>query len=126
MTAVNDPATVRSAGFGRRLGALAIDCAACAGVAALFTRPDPPGLLSAAVFFVAYTGFVGIFAETLGMRLLGLRCIRFSGGGRLGLFRAALRTMLLQLVVPALLINPEGRGLHDRAADSVVVRSFKG
>lgn len=116
------PATLIPASFGRRLVALLLDCAACVGVAVLFSRPDPPGLLSALVFFLAHTVFVGLFAETLGMRLLGLRCVRRSDGAQLGLAKAALRALLLQLVVPALLTDADGRRWHDRVAGSAVVR----
>jgi hypothetical protein len=36
--------------------------------------------------------------------------------------RALLRTFLLALVIPALVRNDEGRGLHDIAAGSRVIR----
>lgn len=110
------------AGFGRRLAALAIDCVLAALVATLFTRPDPPGLASAAVFFLAHTFFVGLFGQTPGMRLLGIGCARFGGGGPVGIPRAALRALLLQLVLPAVVMDRDGRGWHDRAAGSVMVR----
>jgi hypothetical protein len=42
-------------------------------------------------------------------------------GRPLGVVRAALRTVLLLLLVPALIWDRDGRGLHDKAADSVVV-----
>ncbi len=44
-------------------------------------------------------------------------------GGRLGLGRVALRTVLICLVIPAVVIDSYGRGLHDRAVGSVVVRA---
>jgi uncharacterized RDD family membrane protein YckC len=36
---------------------------------------------------------------------------------------AALRTALLMLLIPALISDRDGRGLHDRAAGTVVVRA---
>ena len=39
-----------------------------------------------------------------------------------GLLRAAARTALLLLVVPAVVQDGDGRGLHDRAAGTVIVR----
>lgn len=113
------------ASFGRKLGALAVDCLLAAGVAALFTRPAAPGLMSAAVFFAAYTLFIGFFGQTPGMRLFGLACLRFDdndGPVRLSIGRAALRTVLLQLAVPAVFQDARGRGWHDRAAGSIMVR----
>jgi len=58
---------------------------------------------------------------TVGKRLLGLRVIR-TDGSRPGFAWAAVRTILLFLVVPPLLSDRDQRGLHDRAADTVVVR----
>ena len=43
-----------------------------------------------------------------------------SGQGR-GIPRALLRGFLLALVIPALIMDRERRGLHDRAAGSIVV-----
>ena len=41
----------------------------------------------------------------------------------IGLLRAALRTLLLCLLIPALIWDRDGRGLHDKAAGTVVVRA---
>jgi uncharacterized RDD family membrane protein YckC len=57
----------------------------------------------------------------VGKRLLGLRTIR-TDGSRPGFRWAALRTLLLLFVVPACLTDRDLRGLHDRAADTIVVR----
>jgi uncharacterized RDD family membrane protein YckC len=106
----------------RRIAALVVDCALSALVAAFFTRPEAPRLWSAVVLFVAYTFFTGFFGQTPGMRLLGIGCVRVADGRPLGVPRAALRALLLQLVFPAAIMNSDGRGWHDRAAGSVVVR----
>jgi uncharacterized RDD family membrane protein YckC len=47
-------------------------------------------------------------------------------GGRLSLPRIVLRTLLLCLVIPAVIWDSHGRGLHDRAAGSIVVRAGSG
>ncbi len=111
------------AGFGRRLAALAVDCLLSFGAALLFTRPQLPGVWSAVVLFVEYTFFVGFFAQTPGMRLLGIACVRLPEGGPLGLWRAAVRAALLQLLVPAVITDSHGRGWHDRAVQSVMIRT---
>jgi hypothetical protein len=41
----------------------------------------------------------------------------------LSLGRVVLRTLLICLVIPALVLDSDGRGLHDRAVDSVVLRA---
>jgi hypothetical protein len=42
---------------------------------------------------------------------------------RLGLVGAALRTVLICIVIPPVIWDSDGRGLHDRAVDSLVVRA---
>jgi uncharacterized RDD family membrane protein YckC len=111
------------AGFGRRLAALAIDCVLSFGVALIFSRPLLPGIWSAIVLFAEYTFFVGFFAQTPGMRLLSIACVRLPDGGPIGLWRAAVRAALLQLLVPAVVRDSNGRGWHDRAVQSVMVRT---
>ncbi|HEV2089151.1 MAG TPA: RDD family protein [Cryptosporangiaceae bacterium] len=111
-----------AASFGRRLAALAVDAVLSVLVASLFTRPDAPRLWSAIVLFGVYAFFVGFFGQTPGMRLLGIACVRLADGRPLGLPRAALRALLLQALVPAVMLDPDGRGWHDRAAGSVVIR----
>ncbi len=72
--------------------------------------------------FVALTVLtVGTVGSTPGKRALGIRVISESGG-RLGFVRVIVRTLLLALVVPALIWDRDGRGLHDRLARAVQVR----
>jgi uncharacterized RDD family membrane protein YckC len=56
------------------------------------------------------------------MRLCGLRLAHPVEGSRLAVWRAVVRTALLLLLVPALLVDADGRGLHDRFTDTAVVR----
>ena len=44
-----------------------------------------------------------------------IRCVSWADGGRIGMPRALLRGVLLALVVPALIMDGDRRGLHDRA-----------
>ncbi|GAA1691145.1 RDD family protein [Fodinicola feengrottensis] len=116
------------AGFGRRLAALVVDgllsvLVALAVVSLVTGHPQPPGTWSAVALFVEYTFFVGFFAQTPGMRVLGIACVRLPDGGPLGLWRAAVRAALLQLFVPAVITDENGRGWHDRAVQSVMVRT---
>jgi uncharacterized RDD family membrane protein YckC len=120
-TATHLPGT--PATFGRRLAALAVDWALSFLVAQLITQDaPPPGLWISAVFFFEYTFFTGLFGQTPGMRLLGLACVRVEDGRPLGIPRAAVRAFLLNLVIPAVVFDKDGRGLHDRVARSVVIR----
>ena len=115
-----------AAPFGRRLGALAIDWLACIGLSRLLFGGFAYGgtessLTILAIFFVEVALLTWLMAASFGQRLLGIGVVGVSGR-RLGLPAVLLRTLLLCLVVPALVIDRDGRGLHDRAARSVVVR----
>ncbi|WP_127501210.1 RDD family protein [Actinoplanes solisilvae] len=118
-----DLTTVPMANFGRRLGALAIDWLLCTIVAGLFVddlRANPWPQLG--VFVLVNAFFLGLFGQTPGMAVLRLRVISIADGGAIGLLRGIVRAVLLALVIPALINDSNGRGLHDRAARSVVIR----
>lgn len=109
---------------GSRLGAVAIDWIGCQLIAyGLITG----GNLTAAgnwtlwLFLALSVLTIGTVGFTPGKRILGLRVIS-ENGGRLGVFRVLLRTLLLALVIPALIWDRDGRGLHDRLARAVQVR----
>jgi uncharacterized RDD family membrane protein YckC len=53
--------------------------------------------------------------------LTGLRVVRLNGQ-RLDAARALLRAVLIALVIPPLVFQPDGRGLHDLAVGSLVIR----
>ena len=108
--------------FGRRMIAFVVDAVVCALVAGLWTAPDAPGLWSFVPLAVLYVVAVPLTGQTLGMRLLGLRLVQF-GNARPDVPRAVLRFVLLVLLIPALISDRDGRGLHDKAARSVVVRA---
>lgn len=113
-----------AARFGRRLGGVAIDWIACQVIAyGLITGGNAAatGNWTLALFVALSILTVGTVGFTPGKRLVGLRVVSESGG-RLGLGRVVLRTLLLALVIPALIWDRDGRGLHDRAARAVQVR----
>jgi uncharacterized RDD family membrane protein YckC len=111
------------ASFGARVGAFCVDAIGSALVAGLFTAPRLPGNWSLAVFAAVTVVSLAAFGQTPGMRLLGLRLAHPRREGRLAPWRAVVRTALLLLLVPPLLVDADGRGLHDRLTDTAVVRS---
>lgn len=120
--ALNEAQT-ETAGFGRRLGALLIDWALCTLVASLLVdhlRTNPWPQLG--VFVLVNAFFIGLFGQTPGMWIARIRCISVLDGGAIGLPRAIIRALLLALVIPAVISDGDGRGLHDRAAKSIMVR----
>ncbi len=111
----------RLASWSPRIGAFIIDAISAALVAGLFTAPDLPGNWSLVSFFVVTVGTLMLFGQTPGMRLLGLRLAHPRPGSRLAPWRAVVRTALLGLLIPALLVDADGRGLHDRLTGTAVV-----
>ena len=116
------------AGLGRRIGALTLDWF----IAVFITRLVFPGveygseassLLVMATFALMTVVLLWLLGATIGQRLLGIHIVRLGGDGRLGLFNALIRTLLLCLVIPAVVWDRDQRGLHDKAARSVVLRS---
>lgn len=122
---------------GRRLVALVVDWLLSQAVASLFW-PDPAGVgpiaaqpwATLAVFAGTTAVFVALLGHTFGHRLLGLRVVRLIDKdgrrepvpGPPGLLAGAVRTGLLCLVIPAVVWDAAGRGLHDVAASTVIVR----
>ncbi len=114
------------ASVGRRLAALSIDWFASLGAAVLvfreFAYGSPESMLATlGVFFVEMVIFSYLLGASFGQKLLGLRVINIKDG-RLSLWRIMLRTLLIILVIPALVMDSDGRGLHDRIVGSRVIR----
>jgi uncharacterized RDD family membrane protein YckC len=110
--------------LGRRFGAVLIDWGLCLLIAyGLFANGDRQGAGNWAlgIFLVLSVLTVGTVGFTPGKRILRLRVIS-EDGGRLGIFRVLVRSVLLCLAIPALIWDRDGRGLHDRLASAVQVR----
>ncbi len=110
------------AAFSTRVVAFFADALVAAAVAALFTAPHLPGNWSLVPFALIYVVALVAFGQTPGMRLLGLRLAHPREGQRLAVWRAVVRTGLLMLLLPALVVDADGRGLHDKLTDTAVVR----
>lgn len=114
------------ASYGRRLVALFLDWALSMLVASLLARvfdwdPADRSMWTLLIFGLqawVLTAFLGV---TIGKRLCGIRVARLDGRPFVGLGRALARAALLLLVLPALFWDRDYRGLHDRAANTVVV-----
>jgi uncharacterized RDD family membrane protein YckC len=106
------------AGVGRRLGALVIDWLACTVISLAIFRVQ----VWTIVFFAAEVWLLtALTGFTLGKRLLGIRVARIDGQP-VGFVSGLVRTVLLLLVVPALVFDKDLRGLHDKAARTIVIR----
>jgi uncharacterized RDD family membrane protein YckC len=103
--------------FGARLGAFLIDAVMCSVIAWGIWRDTA---WTTPVFALEVLVLTTLLGGSAGQFLRGLRVVRRSGAPP-GPLRAALRTLLLLLLVPALIWDRDGRGLHDRAAGTMLV-----
>jgi uncharacterized RDD family membrane protein YckC len=114
---------------GPRILAFLVDAVASGLVAALFVHSSGsfadrlPGTWSLIPFALDYIVGMLVAGRTLGMYLTGLRIVRVSRRVAVDPLRAIGRTALLCLLVPAVVFDRDGRGLHDRFTDTAVVRA---
>jgi hypothetical protein len=104
---------------GRRIAGVTIDWALAYVVAFAFF--DGQGLAITVIFSVVQIVFLVTLGGTVGHLVLGMRLVPMAGG-RTGLWRPVVRTLLLALVIPAVVWDQDQRGLHDRVAGTVLVR----
>jgi uncharacterized RDD family membrane protein YckC len=113
--------------FGRRLAAVSVDWFVCTVIAAglMHYRLGEGGLgpfKPLVVFVVMNLLLVGTLGSTIGHRLLGIRVVRL-GGATAGPLLAAIRTVLLALVIPAAIWDRDTRGFHDKLAGTITQRT---
>jgi uncharacterized RDD family membrane protein YckC len=115
----------RSVGrFGRRLIAILIDWLISYGLSWLLFRTKDGTTnpwINLGVFALLQLIFLLFFNGSIGQLLLRLRLVPVRGGA-MAPWRPLLRTFLLCLAIPALIWDRDQRGLHDRAAGTVLVR----
>lgn len=105
--------------LGRRFGALAIDWGIAVALSAGFFAYD--SLVTLLLFVGLQVLFTIVINASIGHALLGMRVVPMAGG-QLGVWRPIVRAVLITLVIPALLFDENQRGLHDRAAGTILLR----
>lgn len=113
------------ASYGRRLLALMVDWLVALLIAQILSaafhwNAGTRSLATLAVFGVLAWLLSAIFGTTVGKRLAGIRLARLDGRP-VGFLWSFERAVLLVLLIPAVLWDRDHRGLHDRAAETVVV-----
>jgi len=117
--------------FGRRLGGFAVDAVVANLLAGLpmvvgwHYGPAARNWVVLAAFLLQEFVLVSIAGQTIGKRLLSMHLVRLDGG-RPQPGWVLLRTLLLGLLVPALIWDRDSRGLHDRAAGTMLVLVLRG
>lgn len=115
-------------GFGRRLLGIAIDWAACLAITfGLIGRlteitPAAQSFYPLVILFLEHAILVPFAGGSLGHRLLGMAVVPTHRPAT-SILQGTIRAALLCLVVPAVVTDPEGLGMHDRAAGTRIVRT---
>jgi len=105
--------------LGRRLVAIAIDWALASLVGYLFFDAHPFAILGA--FATLQYVFLMLLSGSIGHLILGMRVVPLRPAW-IGVWRPAVRTLLLCLLIPAVIYDRDQRGLHDQLAGTVLVR----
>lgn len=105
--------------LGRRVGALAIDWGIAVALSAAFFAYE--SLVTLLLFVGLQVLFTIVINASIGHAVLGMRVVPMAGG-LLGVWRPVVRALLIALVIPALLFDENQRGLHDRAAGTILLR----
>lgn len=104
--------------WSRRILALFIDW----GIATLISMAFFGGaeLATLGIFVAIHIILIGLLGVTIGKRLMRIQVVR---GQRIpGPLWSTVRTLLLLLILPVILMGTDGRGAHDRAAGTVQLR----
>lgn len=117
--------------FLRRLAALVVDWALCQLIATGLLGMQwgqvsgTQAFVPLGLFFLLNVILVTTIGTTIGHRLLGVRVVSLYGDGQQAPSpgRSLVRAALLCLFVPAVIMDADGRGLHDKAARTVVLRA---
>lgn len=107
--------------------ALLLDWTMATGVASLILGGyTTSGLISTivlAVWFVVGLATVSLFSFTPGQFIAGIQVGRIDAHARVGFVRALVRQLILLFVVPAVVTDMDGRGMHDRATGTALLRT---
>ena len=116
------------ASLGRRMGALLIDWLLCYAMAFFITQTTPMlgdnATVTAILFLLLRTISIWLFAQTPGHAVVGVGVARLDDPTqRVGLWRAAFRTVLTFFLFPPVIQDTDGRGMHDRATGTAVIHT---
>ncbi|MGG5172844.1 RDD family protein [Pseudarthrobacter sp. J1738] len=104
---------------GRRILAIVIDWTLCLLISNVFFGGDSWATL--AIFAIEQAILVGTLGYSIGHRITGIHVVR-PGGAPAGPLAGLVRSVLLCLVIPAVIFDPDQRGLHDKAMNTVLIR----
>jgi len=121
--------------LGVRVGALAVDWFLAYGLVAVIVMLLSPETLGGDSFSavsswavpllwgVSGVVCVWLFAQTPGQALVGIGTARVDAEERVGFVRALVRVVFIFFLLPPLIQDEDGRGMHDRATGTTLIRT---
>jgi mannitol-specific phosphotransferase system IIBC component len=103
----------------RRVGGLAVDWSIAVVVSVLFF--DYNGLWTLGIFNLLHMVGGLLVAGSPGHLVFRMRIAPIRGGA-LGILAPLLRPLLISLVIPAVIVDEDQRGAHDRLVGTILVR----
>ena len=103
---------------GRRVIALLIDWGLALLVAQAFAKGN--STITLLVFALEQWLLIATLGYSVGHRVMGIQ-VRRLDGQYVGLWRSLIRIGLILLVIPATIWDADNRGLHDKAAGTILV-----
>lgn len=79
-------------------------------------------MLNLGIFAAQIVMLTWLSGASFGQRIMRIRVAPVQRP-RVGLLAVLARTLLLCLVIPAVVMDPQGRGLHDMVAGTIVLRA---
>ena len=116
------------AGLFPRMAALLIDWSICYAMAAIIT-PNinwfGDNATASMIFFIIWRVVtVWLFAQSPGHAIMGIGVARIDDPSqRVGLWRSVVRVIFTIFLLPPVIQDTDGRGMHDRATGTAVIRT---
>lgn len=121
--------------LGVRIGALVVDWALAYALVGIIVAFGGPGVLGGETF-AAVTSWavpaiwavfgvvcVWLFAQTPGQAMFGIGTARVDADERVGFVRSLVRVVFIFFLIPPLVQDEDGRGMHDRATGTALIRT---
>lgn len=109
----------------RRVGGIAFDWFICLFLATIIERLWHFAGVSTTtllLFFVLGVVSVSLFARTPGQSIMRMGVARLDKPGtRVAFWQALVRTLLTVFIFPPVIVDADGRGMHDRATGTAVI-----
>ncbi|MBC3192889.1 RDD family protein [Pseudonocardia sp. C8] len=118
------------AGVGRRIAGVCLDWLLAYLLVVLVAGTDVIGTADVGwwvlgTWFVFTVLTVAVLGSSPGHLALGMRVARTDMAEQVGVPRALLRTAMIAVVIPVFFLDADGRGWHDRASSTIVVRVIR-